>query len=176
MLRLLALVGLLFQAVPAPPRSSVVTKPSDPLLSNVQVLYYDEVFLLAGRTFGDRRDAVGTLEPGLFVHSKDKNKWLQILAISTAGAKLGRSWSDDPQVQKKIRAAPIGWDFTPFATRPYIDQPLHTSGSIAFPDRVAFDAVTGRYELHFFSSWGAASAETVLYIVRSDLADAFAKR
>ena len=110
------------------------------------------------------------------MHSKDTNRWLQVLAISTASAKLGRSWSEDPQAQRKLRAAPVGWDFTPFATRPYIDQPLHMSGSIAFPDRVAYDAASGRYELHFFSSWGVASAETVLYIARSDLADAFAKR
>lgn len=176
MLRALALAGLLLQAVPLPSRSSVVTKPSEPPLGNVQVLYYDDVLLFAGRTFGDRLDPAANPEPGLFVHSKDKNRWLQIVAISTTGAKLGRSWSEDPQVQRKLRTAPVAWDFTPFATRPYIDLPLHTSGSIAFPDRVAFDGVSGRYDLHFFSSWGAASAETVLYIARSDLVDAFMKR
>jgi hypothetical protein len=185
MLRAFVLIGLLLQAIPAPaipapvvpaPRSSVVMKPCEPPQRNVLILYYDEVFLIAGRHFGDQRDPAGAGEPGLFVHSKEKNRWAQILAISTAGAKLGRSWSDDPQVQRKLRAAPVGWDFTTFATRPYIDQPLHTSGSIAFPDRISYDPVSGQYELRFFSSWGAPTAETVLYILRSDLVEAFAKR
>lgn len=176
MLRALALAGLLLQATPAPPRSTIVSRPSEAPLSNVQVLFYDEAFLMAGRTFGDRKGPEGSLEPGLFVHSREKNKWLQVLAISTVGAKFGRSWSEDPQAQRKLRTAAVSWDFTPFATRPYIDQPLRTTGSIAFPDRIVFDADGGRYELHFFSSWGVASAETVLYIARTDLVDAFAKR
>ena len=176
MLRAVVLAGLVLQAVQAPPRPSVVTKPCDAPQRNVVILYYDDAFLIAGRHFGDQRDVAGASEPGLFVNSKEKNRWVQILAISTDGAKLGRSWSDDPQVQKKLRTAPVGWDFTSYATRPYIDQPLHTSGSIAFPDQIAYDEASGRYELRFFSSWGAPSAETVLYVRRSDLVDAFAKR
>jgi hypothetical protein len=176
MLRAIVLAGLLLQAIPTAPRSSIVVKASEPPLTNVQVLYYDEAFLFSGRTFGDRKTPEGNLEPGLFVHSKDRNRWLQVLAISTAGARLGRSWTEDPQAQRKLRTAPVGWDFTSFATRPYIDQPLRTTGSIAFPDHVVYDAGSGRYELHFFSSWGVPSAETVLYILRSDLVDAFAKK
>ena len=176
MLRALVLTSLLLQAISAPPRSSIVTRPAEAPLGNVQVVFYDDVFLISARSFGDRKTAEGSLEPGLFVHSKDKNRWLQVMAISTAGAKLGRSSSEDPQAQKKLRAVPVAWDFTPFATRPYIDQPLRTTGSIAFPDRIAYDAAAGRYELHYFSSWGVPSAETVLYIVRGDLVDAFAKR
>lgn len=176
MLRALVMMGLLLQAVPAPPRSSVVTKPSEQPLRNVLILYYDDVFLFAGQYFPDQRNVPGSNAPGLFVHSKEKNRWAQILAISTVGAKLGRSWSDDPQVQKKLRTAPVGWDFTSFATRPYIDQPLQTSGSIAFPEHIDYDAASDLYELRFFSSWGAPTAETVLYIKRSDLIDVFAKR
>ena len=121
------------------------------------------------------RSAIGatprtTTEPGLFVHSKERNRWLQILAISTAGGRLGRSWTDDPQAQRKLRTAPVGWDFTPFAGRPYIDQPLKTTGSVAFPDRITFDEASGQYELRYFSSFGVPSAETVLFIRRADLA------
>lgn len=174
MWRALAVTGLLLQATPAPSRPSVLTKPSEAPRNNVQVLFYDDAFLFESRTFGDRREP-GSPEPALFVNSRDRNRWLQILAISTADAKLGRSWSEDPQVQRQVRV-PFSWDFTSFAARPYIDLPLRTSGAVAFPDRVVYDADAGRYALHFFSSLGVTSAETVLYIARSDLVDAFAKR
>jgi len=176
---------LLFQVAPPPPQapppapptlSSVVTKPCEPPVRNVQVLFYDEVFLIAARTFGDRRDPANTTDPGLFVHSKERNRWLQVVAISTAGGKLGRSWTDDPPAQRKLRNAPVGWDFTPFAGRPYIDQPLRTTASVAFPDRITFDEASGMYQLRYFSAFGVQSAETVLYIRRVDLLDAFAKR
>lgn len=161
-------------ATPAP-SASVITRACEPPVHNVQTLFYDDAFMFAGRTFGDRQQGT-TTEPALFVHSKERNRWLQILAISTAGGRLGRSWTDDPQAQRKLRAAPIGWDFTPFASRPYIDQPLKTTGSIAFPDRITFDEPSGQYELRFFSSYEVPSAETVLFIKRTDLVDAFLKR
>ena len=112
----------------------------------------------------------------LFVHSKERNRWLQILAIATAGGKLGRSWTDDPQSQRRLRTSPVGWDFTSFATRPYIDQPLKTSASIAFPDRITFDEATAQYELRYFSSFGVPSAETVLFIKKIDLILSFLRR
>jgi hypothetical protein len=71
--------------------------------------------------------------------------------------------------------ASVAWDFTAFAQRPYIEQPLRTSRSIAFPDRIEYDSSTGRYELRYFSSWGIAAAETVLYVHRADLLSAFSK-
>jgi hypothetical protein len=161
---------------PPPPVVSVLTKPCEPPVRNVQVLFYDELFLIAARTFGDRRDPATTTEPGLFVHSKSRNRWLQVVAISTAGGRLGRSWTDDPQAQRRLRNAPVGWDFTPFAGRPYIDQPLRTSGTVVFPDRIAFDEASGQYELRFYSAFGVQSAETVLYVKRADLLDAFTRR
>lgn len=72
--------------------------------------------------------------------------------------------------------AQVSWDFTEFAQRPYIEQPLRTSGSIAFPDRIGYDRGTGRYQLRYLSSWGIPTAETVLYISRADLIAAFGKR
>jgi hypothetical protein len=142
----------------------------------VQTLYYDDTFMFAGRTYGERREPGTMTEPGLFVHSKERNRWLQILAIATAGGKLGRSWTDDPQSQRRLRSSPVGWDFTSFATRPYIDQPLRTTGSIAFPDRITFDEATAQYELRYFSSFGVPSAETVLFIKKIDLILSFLRR
>jgi hypothetical protein len=142
----------------------------------MQTLYYDDNFMFAGRTFGDRKEGATETQPGLFVHSKEKNRWLQIMAIATAGGRLGRSWTDDPQAQRRLRTAPIGWDFTSFASRPYIDQPLKTTGSIAFPDHISFDQASGQYELRYFSSFGVPSAETVLFIKQIDLILSFLKR
>jgi hypothetical protein len=71
----------------------------------------------------------------------------------------------------------VSWDFTAFAQRPYIEQPLKTSGSLMFPDRIEYDNRTGRYELRHASDWSDKfpGAETVLYIRRADLIEAFAR-
>jgi hypothetical protein len=155
---------------------SVITRSCEAPVRNTEVLFYDDVVLIASRTLSERREGPGAQEPALFAHSKERNRWVQILAIATAGGRLGRSWTDDPQAQKKLRTAPVGWDFTSFAGRPYIDQPLRTTGSIVFPDKITYDAEAGQYELRYFSVYGVSSAETVLFIKRSDLIDAFTRR
>jgi hypothetical protein len=70
----------------------------------------------------------------------------------------------------------VGWDFTAMAQRQYIDQPLRTSGSIVFPDRIELDRGSGVYELRYMSSWRIPTAETVLYISRAELVAAFERR
>jgi hypothetical protein len=97
-----------------------------------------------------------------------------VLRISTVGGQFGRSSSEDPEVQRKLRRASVSWDYSRYATQPYIDQPLRTSeGSIAFPERVTYRRESDSYQLSYFTSWGVASAETVLYIKRADLLGAF---
>jgi hypothetical protein len=157
-------------------RPTIVAKVSDPPRRNFSVIYYDDSFLFAARHFGDSRNFGGSTEPGFFVHSKEKATWIQITAISTAGGRFGKSTSDDPDARKKLSMASVGWDFTQFAQRPYIEQPLRTSGSIAFPDHVEYESDRGRYRLRYFSSWGIPTAETVLYIDRADLTAAFGNR
>jgi len=157
-------------------RPTIVAKPSDPPRRNFWVIYYDDAFLFAARNYGDSKDFGGNTEAGFFVHSKEKSRWIQIVAISTERGRFGKSTSDDPEAMKKLSRAPVVWDFTAWAQRPYIDQPLLTGGSIAFPERIEYSAVTGRYTLRYFSSWGVPSAETVLYIDRVDLIAAFATR
>jgi hypothetical protein len=171
MLRPVILLALLFQSAPDV-RPTIIAKASEPPRRNFSIIYYDDSFLFAARHYGDSREA-GDTEPGLFVHSKQHSRWIQILQISTAGGRFGKSQSDDPEAQKKLRFASVGWDFTHYAQRPYIDQPLKTSGSIAFPDRVGYDSSTDRYELRYFSTWGVERAETVLYVSRRDLVKSF---
>jgi len=139
------------------------------------MIYYDDSFLFGFRHYGDSR-CPGGGEAGLFVHSKEYNRWIQILQISTLGGRFGSSDSDDPEVQKKMKFASVGWDFTRYADLPYVDQPLHTSGSIAFPELIKYDSSTGWYELRYFSSWKVPSVETVLHMDRKDLLTAFAKQ
>jgi len=157
-------------------RPTILAKASEPPRRNFIVVYYDDSFLFAARHAGDSRDVGGNTAPGLFVHSKEKAAWIQIAAISTAGGRFGKSVSDDPDASKKLLVASVAWDFTSLAQRPYIEQPLRTSGSIVFPDDVAYESDRGRYRLRYLSSWGVPGAETVLYIDRAELSAAFAER
>ena len=157
-------------------RPTIVAKASEPPRRNFAVVYYDEGYLFAVRHYGDSRDPSGNTEPGLFVHSKEKNAWIQITSISTAEGRFGKSTSEDPEAKRKLRVAPVMWDFTRLAQHEYADQPLRTSASIVFPDRIRYDSGSGRYELGYLTSWDVTSAETVLFIRRQDLVQAFAQR
>ena len=158
----------------AEPHPSLVAKWSAPPGRNFYIISYDNAFLFAARHYGSAADPGGNTEPGLFVHSKQHESWIHVTQISTAGGRFGTSSSEDPEAQKKPLYAQVGWDFRGLAVRPYAEQPLRTSGSIAFPDEITYDAATDRYQLRYFSSWGVTSAETVLYVKRADLSAAFA--
>jgi hypothetical protein len=149
-------------------RPTIIAKLSTPPHRNFFIIYYDNAFLFAGRHYGSK-DLGGNTEPGLFVHSKQQDRWIQISAISTANGTFGKSTSNEAEARKKLSAASVSWNFTGAKGRPYIDQPLRTSGSIAFPDRVDYDAEADRYVLRYFSSWDVPSAEVVLYVARGDL-------
>jgi hypothetical protein len=108
------------------------------------------------------------------VHSKQYGSWIQVTEISTAGGRFGTTNTDDPEARMKLRYSPVGWDFRGLAARAYAEQPLRTTGSIAFPEKITYNEATDRYELRYLTSWGVPSAETVLYIKRGDLLAAFA--
>ncbi len=167
------LLTVLCQAAPEP-QPSLVAKWSEPPRRNFYIITHDNSFLFAARHYGSADDPGGNTEPGLFVHSKQNGSWIQVTQISTTGGKFGTSNSDDPEARKKLRYAPVGWDFRGLAARAYAEQPLRTSGSIAFPEKITYYAATDRYELRYLTSWGIPSAETVLYIKRGDLLAAFA--
>ena len=164
---------VLLQATPN--RPTIIFQPSAPPRRNFSIVYYDDKFLFAARHYGSAGDPGGNTAAGLFVHSKEKSRWIVVNAISTAGGRFGTSVSNDPQARKRLSIASVGWDFTHYAQRPYIEQPLRTSGSIAFPEVIEYNASTDRYTLRYLTSWRVPSAETVLYIRRPDLVGAFAK-
>jgi hypothetical protein len=57
----------------------------------------------------------------------------------------------------------------------YIQQPLQTSGSIAFPGIIEHDTPNDLYVLRYFTSFEIPSAEVVLYVKRADLSAAFTR-
>lgn len=154
---------------------SVITKIDSPGTRNTSVVHYDENFLFLARNYGDHRDFHGNTELGFFVHSKAHDRWLQILQVSTKDAKFGKSHSDNPEENKRLMMSSVGWDFTAYTNKSWIDFPLKTSGSIAFPDKIELDAKGDRYKMSFFTSWKIESAVTILYISRKDLSEQFDK-
>ncbi len=156
-------------------RPSIKYRPSESPQRNVRTIFEDETFLFVGRHYGDHRDLGGNTEPGLFVSAKKLNQWIQVLSISTADGRFGTSSSDDPEQQKRLASSQVVWDFRKLAAIDYAEQPLHTSGSIVFPDDISYDQATGRYRLRYGSSWKIPTAETVLYILRTDLIQAFGR-
>ena len=131
---------------------SVVTKADSPGTRNTSVVHYDDRFLFLARNYGDHRDFHGNTEPGFFVHSKAHDRWLQILRVSTKDAKFGKSQSDNPEENKRLMKSSVGWDFTAYTNKSWIDLPLKTSSSIAFPDKIELDATGDRYKMSFFTS------------------------
>jgi hypothetical protein len=157
-------------------RATILAHASDSPNRNFRVIHDDADFLFAARDYGSSRYPAGQTEPGLFVHSKATDRWIQISAISTAGGRFGKSTSDNPEAARRLSTSQVGWDFTAFARRPYMGQPLSTGSSIVFPDSIELDRGTGVYELRYMSSWKIATTETVLYINRADLVAVFEKR
>ena len=174
MLHALVLLAILFQTEAAE-RPTIIANPSIAPIRNFLFIYYDDSFLFGFRHYGDSRDFGGGTEPGLFVHSKEHNRWIQILQISTLGGRFGKSDSDDPEVQRRMEFVSVGWNYTRYAHLPYMEQPPN-SGFLNFPDQVNYDSSTGRYELRYNSYYKIPSVETVLYVDRKDLVDAFAKQ
>lgn len=154
---------------------SVIAESSEIPRRNISIIYYDDSFLFLSRHYGDHRDVGGNTEPGLFVHSKAKNGWIQILKVSTKDGKFGKSWSENEEEMKKLMMISVGWDFSSLASQPYADMPLLTSGSIAFPDKIELLEDGRRYKLSFMTKTGVRAAATHLYVSRDDLEKEFDK-
>ena len=121
---------------------------TSPPQKNFRILYYDNEFLFVGRDFGDHRDSGGNTEPGFFVHSKKSDRWLLISELSTNGAKFGKTYGYKNKAdEKKMMMCPIGWDYTKYKDKDFIEIPLKTSGSIAFPEKIFFDQEQNKYIL-----------------------------
>jgi hypothetical protein len=68
-------------------RPTILTTASRAPRQDLRIIYYDDAFLFAARSFGSSVGGGDTTEPGLFVHSREKGQWIQITAISTAGGR-----------------------------------------------------------------------------------------
>ena len=136
---------------------------------NARVVYYDGEFLFMARNYGSSRDSAGPTEPGLFVHCKRHDAWFQLKRVSTAGAKFGRTRSDDPAERAVLERLSVGWDFSSLAQMPQVELPLKTGGSIALPDRIELDERHDAYVLRFNSQLKISVAETTLRVSRGEL-------
>ena len=103
------------------------------------------------------------------------DRWVQVSNISTTDGKFGNYFTDDSGAKKRLQFSQVVRDFTKFAALYCMEQPLHTSGSIEFPDSVSYDETTGKYDLRYLSAFRVATAEAVLYFKRSDLIQGFKK-
>jgi len=143
---------------------SIVVRHETPGWRNVIVVDYDCEFVWVGRHFGDARDFGGGTKPGIFVHSKAHNVWLQIVRVSTSGAKFGKA-PEDARLQ-------VGWDFTRLTSAQFVPLPL-PAGSLHLPDKVSYDDKRAAFVLYFDSSAKSDSMTTTLLISKKDLLEAF---
>ena len=111
--------------------------------------------------------------PGLHVFSKKSKTWVRIDKVSTKGGTFGRSPTfDECKAAGKLYPS-VGWNYSKLAEQDYAQLPLHTSGSILFPDKVTRDKEAGEISLHFSSNWEIKGVETILKFKESDLQKAF---
>jgi len=162
----LILFGLASVACPQGEKSfhSIVVRDETPGQRNILIVDYDCEFAWVGRHFGDGRDFGGGTNPGIFVHSKTHDHWLQIVRVSTVGAKFGKA-PQDARLQ-------VGWDFTRLASAQFVSLPL-PAGSLHLPDKVAYDETRGTFVLYFDSLTKDDSVTTTLLVSKKDLLEAF---
>ena len=72
---------------------------------------------------------------GIFVHSKTHDHWLQILRVSTTGAKFGKA-PPDARLQ-------VGWDFTGLVSKQFVPLPF-LPGRCIFQTRLLMTTLTGQ--------------------------------
>jgi hypothetical protein len=151
--------------------SSVRCKPPHEPQGKVHQIYEDDLYRFACVNFG----ATGEDTPGLHVYSRKREKWLRIVEISTINAKLGRNpnAAELKAIGDSIGPS-VGWNFEgQYRKSRYVPMPLHTSGSIVFPERIQFDLARGVYTCWSGESWRTEAAVTKLEIRAEDLQSAF---
>ena len=121
-------------------------------------VYEDDDYLFVYRHYGRAE-----YTPGFFVHGKRQHKWLEIKQLSTEHARLGRS----PAIDEVPLS--VSWNYSPLAKVEYAALPLPTSGSINFPDKIEYDAVTEVYCLNFDSSAEREEMLTQFWVLKAEL-------
>ena len=128
-------------------------------------IHEDDAYKFVERDYGTDGERA---TPGFFVYSKRRAAWIQIVALSTEHARLGRSPDD-------VLLA-IGWDYGPMLREPFTSMPLRTSGPVVFPDRIVDSAVQAAYRLDFNSSLDRDVSLTSFWLSKADLDAAFEGR
>jgi PDZ domain len=130
-------------------------------------VYEDGAYRFVSRDYGSGE---APTIPGLFVYSKQREAWIQILSLSTEHARLGRSpdFTDIP--------LPVSWDHGELINEPFASMPLRPGGAIAFPDRIVDLGAEGAYRLDFYSGLNRDVSLTWLWLAKADLQEAFEGR
>lgn len=142
------------------PTLTAVRLPVEPRFH--RVVHEDDRYKVVSRSYGRGR---ATTTPGLFVFSKSRLSWIQILSLSTEHARLGHS--------RDIGPLPVNWDHGPLINEPYALMPLRTGGVISFPDRIVLDGSAESYRLDFHSGLDRESSLTSFWVSKADLEAAF---
>jgi hypothetical protein len=140
------------------------------------VLFYDDEICFVAQGYGSSKDRAREIEPGVFVHSKKHNRWIRLTKVSTEGGTFGKSYSQNPEDQKKLVMASVGWDFTALKDAKYAELPLESNGVLAFPQNVSYDPISDIFRFGFMTDWDIPSVRTYLFFKRKDLMDAFDKQ
>jgi hypothetical protein len=146
--------------------TTIVVTAERPAYSSTILVDYNADFAWVGQSFGDPAD---NTKPGVFVHSHAHEAWLQILRVSTAGAKFGKSPAGNTGIQE-------GWDFTSLASKKFVPLPLPDAGrwsGLHIPKKVVYDAPRDVFVMYFDVDERYKSMLTTLVISKKDLLQAF---
>ena len=149
--------------------TTIVVTAERPAFASMILVDYSADFAWVGQSFGDSDDPGRNTKPGVFVHSHARNAWLQILAVSTAGAKFGKSPQGNTGIQE-------GWDFTSLAAKKFVTLPLPDAGrwtGLHLPKKVVYDSARKVFVMYFDLDDNDKSMMTTLVISKQDLLQAF---
>jgi hypothetical protein len=148
-------------------RPTLIAIPLDAAPPFHRVLYQDTTYTLVGRDYGHGGD-LGP--PGVFLFSKARNRWIQILQVSTEHARLGHSpdMGDIP--------LSVGWDYGRLVNDPFVPMPIKGGSFIGFPDRILDVPSAAAYRLDFNSQLDRDVSLTSLWLLKADIEHAFEGR
>jgi hypothetical protein len=127
------------------------------------LIFEDNVYRIVGRHYGHR----GKYTPGLFVHRKGDDRWLQITGLTTEHARLGRS----PDMYDIALSA--GWNYAYLREHQYAPVPRMGGSVLAFPDRIQSFPGQETYRMDFNSRLNREVSITWFWVKHADLRTAF---
>jgi len=145
-------------------RPTVIAVPLPSQPRTREVIYEDSAYTFAAQDYGT---AVAHERHGFFVYSKARRSWIEIVALSTEHARLGRSpdFGDIPLA--------IGWNYGHLRAEPYVPPWMNRGGWLNFPDRIIERSSPPAYRLDYNSRLEREVSLTTLSVLKSDLEAAF---